>query len=110
MRDPRGYVIPSDQPDFPTATRFINTLLKSGITVLQASAPFAVAGKSYPTGSYVVKTAQAFRPMVRDMFEPQDHPRDDLFPGGPPIPPYDIAGWTLAMQMGVAYDPRSRPI
>ncbi len=103
MRDPRGYVIPSDQPDFPTATRFINTLLKSGITVLQASAPFAVAGKSYPTGSYVVKTAQAFRPMVRDMFEPQDHPRDDLFPGGPPIPPYDIAGWTLAMQMGVAY-------
>ena len=62
------------------------------------------AGKSYPAGSYVVKTAQAFRPFVRDMFEPQDHPRDDLFPGGPPIPPYDIAGWTLAMQMGVQYD------
>ncbi len=38
------------------------------------------------------------------MFEPQDHPRDDLYPGGPPIPPYDIAGWTLAMQMGVEYD------
>jgi hypothetical protein len=104
MRDPRGYIIPSDQPDFPTATRFINTLLKSGITVLQASAAFQVAGKSYPAGSYVVKTAQAFRPFVRDMFEPQDHPRDDLFPGGPPIPPYDIAGWTLAMQMGVQYD------
>ncbi|MGA3242409.1 MAG: M14 metallopeptidase family protein [Bryobacteraceae bacterium] len=104
MRDPRGYIMPSDQPDFPTATRFINTLLKSGITVLEASAAFQVAGKSYPAGSYVVKTAQAFRPFVRDMFEPQDHPRDDLFPGGPPIPPYDIAGWTLAMQMGVQYD------
>jgi hypothetical protein len=104
MRDPRGYIMPSDQPDFPTATRFINTLLKSGITVLQASAAFEVAGKSYPVGSYAVKTAQAFRPFVRDMFEPQDHPRDDLFPGGPPIPPYDIAGWTLAMQMGVQYD------
>jgi Zinc carboxypeptidase len=104
MRDPRGYIMPSDQPDFPTATRFVNTLLKSGITVLEASATFQVAGKSYPAGSYVVKTAQAFRPFVRDMFEPQDHPRDDLFPGGPPIPPYDIAGWTLAMQMGVQYD------
>ncbi len=104
MRDPRGYIMPSDQPDFPTATRFINTLLKSGITVLEASTAFEVAGKSYPAGSYVVKTAQAFRPFVRDMFEPQDHPRDDLFPGGPPIPPYDIAGWTLAMQMGVQYD------
>ncbi len=104
MRDPRGYIVSADQADFPTATRFINTLLKSGITVLQASATFQVAGKSYPAGSYVVKTAQAFRPFVRDMFEPQDHPRDDLFPGGPPIPPYDIAGWTLAMQMGVQYD------
>jgi hypothetical protein len=104
MRDPRGYIIPSDQPDFPTATRFVNTMLKSGITVLQASAKFDAAGKTYPAGSYVVKTAQAFRPMIRDDFEPQDHPRDDLFPGGPPIPPYDIAGWTLAMQMGVEYD------
>ena len=104
FRDPRGYIMPADQPDFPTATRFVNCLLKSGITVLQSSAAFSVAGKNYPAGSYIVKTAQAFRPMVRDMFEPQDHPRDDLYPGGPPIPPYDIAGWTLAMQMGVAYD------
>jgi len=104
MRDPRGYVMPANQADFPTATRFVNSLLKNGITVLKANAAFTVAGKNYPAGSYVVKTAQAFRPFVRDMFEPQDHPRDDLFPGGPPIPPYDIAGWTLAMQMGVDYD------
>lgn len=104
MRDPRGYIMPSDQPDFPTVARFVNALLKNGLTVWQATAMFQTAGKSYPAGSYVVKTAQAFRPMVRDMFEPQDHPRDDLYPGGPPIPPYDIAGWTLAMQMGVQYD------
>ncbi len=42
--------------------------------------------------------------MVREMFEPQDHPHDEAYPGGPPVPPYDIAGWTLAMQMGVEYD------
>ena len=86
-RDPRGYILPSDQPDFPTATRFVNALLKNGITVMQATAAFEAAGKNYPAGSYVVKTAQAFRPEVRDMFEPQDHPRDDLYPGGPPILP-----------------------
>jgi hypothetical protein len=63
-----------------------------------------VAGKSYPAGSYVVKAAQAFRPQVMDMFEPQDHPNDFAYPGGPPNRPYDITGWTLAMQMGVKYD------
>lgn len=103
-RDARGYVIPSDQSDFPTATKFVNTLIKNGVTVHQASADFAVNGKSYPAGSYVVKTAQAFRPHVLDMFEPQDHPNDFLYPGGPPVPPYDITGYTLAFQMGVKFD------
>jgi hypothetical protein len=104
FRDPRGYIMPSDQPDFPTTTKFVNSLLKNGLDVMKASAAFTVAGKKYPAGSYVVKTNQAFRPMVREMFEPQDHPRDEAYPGGPPVPPYDIAGWTLAMQMGVEYD------
>jgi hypothetical protein len=104
LRDARGYIMPSDQPDFATATKFVNSLLKNGLDVMKATAAFQVAGKSYPAGSYVVKAAQAFRPMVREMFEPQDHPHDAAYPGGPPVPPYDIAGWTLAMQMGVAYD------
>jgi hypothetical protein len=104
LRDARGYIIPADQADFATATKFIDTLLKNGITVLRASAAFPVNGKTYPAGSYVVKTAQAFRPHILDMFEPQDHPNDFRYPGGPPIPPYDITGWTLAMQMGVQFD------
>jgi hypothetical protein len=37
------------------------------------------------------------------MFEPQDHPNDFAYPGGPPIPPYDATGWTLAFQMGVEF-------
>src|SRR5215813_3919102 len=103
-RDPRGFIIPSDQPDFLTATKFINTLIKNGVTVHRATGDFQVAGKSYPAGSYVVKAAQAFRPYALDMFEPQDHPNDFQYPGGPPIPPYDNAGWTLAFQMGVKFD------
>ncbi len=104
FRDPRGYVIPSDQPDFLTATKFVNALVKNGITVHRATSLFEVSGKTYPAGSFVVKTAQAFRPHVLDMFEPQDHPDDFQYPGGPPIAPYDSAGWTLAYQMGVAFD------
>ena len=103
-RDPRGFIIPSDQPDSLTAIKFINTLVKTGITIHRATSSFSVAGKSYPAGSFVVKTAQAFRPHVLDMFEPQDHPDDIPYPGGPPTPPYDNAGYTVAYQMGIVFD------
>ena len=103
-RDPRGYILPSNQADFGAATHFVNALIKNGVTVHRATAPFTVNNKQYPAGSYVVKTAQAFRPHVLDMFEPQDHPDDIPYPGGAPTPPYDSAGWTLAYQMGVEFD------
>ncbi|HVQ15041.1 MAG TPA: M14 metallopeptidase family protein, partial [Vicinamibacterales bacterium] len=103
-RDARAYILPSDQPDFLTATKFIDTLLRNGITIHRATAAFMVGDKSYPAGSFVVKTAQAFRPHVLDMFESQDYPDDIPYPGGPPTPPYDSAGWTLAFQMGVKFD------
>lgn len=104
LRDPRGFIISADGPDFPTAVKFINALIKTGIQVQEATADFTVAGKKYPAGSYVVKTDQSFRPHVLDMFEPQDHPNDFQYPGGPPVRPYDAAGWTLAYQMGVKVD------
>jgi hypothetical protein len=103
-RDARGYIIPSDQADFATATKFVNALLKNGIVVLRATSDFEVGGHKYPASSYVVKTAQASRPFVMDMFEPQDHPDDFAYPGGPPVPPYDMTGWTLAFSMGVQFD------
>ncbi len=103
-RDPRGYILPSDQADFATATKFVNTFIKNGISVQRATADFEVNAKKYPAGSYIFKTAQAFRPYILDLFEPQDHPNDFLYEGGPPIPPYDNAGYTLAFQMGIEFD------
>ena len=103
-RDPRGYIIPADQRDFLTATKFVNALIKTGIVVHRANAPFTIGSRTYPANSLVVRTAQAFRPHILDMFEPQDHPNDIPYPGGPPTPPYDNAGWTLAYQMGVEFD------
>jgi hypothetical protein len=103
-RDPRAYILPSTQRDFTTATRFINALLETGIKVHRATREFQAAGKTYPAGSFVVVTAQAFRPHVIDMFEPQDHPDNFPSPGAPPTRPYDNAGWTLAFQMGIEFD------
>lgn len=104
LRDPRGYIIPANQADFPTAVKFINALLENGITVHRATHEFQVQGKTYPAGSFVVLAAQPFRPHVLDMFEPQDHPDVFAYPGAAPTPPYDNAGWTLALQMGIEFD------
>jgi hypothetical protein len=104
QRDPRGFILPADQADLPTVVAFLNALIKAGVEVEQADRAFSVAGKAYPAGSYVVKTAQAYRPHVMDMFEPQDHPHDTEYPGGPPKAPYDVTGYTLAYQMGVKFD------
>ncbi|MEP6756751.1 MAG: M14 metallopeptidase family protein [Chthonomonadales bacterium] len=104
FRDPRAYIIPSDQLDFNTAVKFVRTLQECGIAVHRAKSDFQVQGKEYRAGSIIVQCAQAFRPHILDMFEPQDHPDDIPFPGALPTPPYDIAGWTLAYQMGVKFD------
>ena len=103
-RDARAYIIPSNQSDFATATRFVNALIRNGVEIQKAAASFNYNGKTYPEGSYIIKCDQAFRPHILDMFEPQDHPNDFQYPGGPPVPPYDAAGWTLAYQMGIEFD------
>ena len=103
-RDPRGYILPADQADYLTATKFVNALTESGVEIQYATTSFTAGGKAYPAGSYVIKTAQAFRAHVLDLMEPQDYPNDIPYPGGPPKAPYDNAGYTLAMQMGVRYD------
>ena len=103
-RDPRGYVLPSDQPDFPTAVKFANALMKSGVTIERATAAFDADGKHYPAGSLFIDCAQAYRPQILDMMEPQDHPNDFAYPGAPPTRPYDTTGWTLSYQMGVKAD------
>ncbi|HTM27144.1 MAG TPA: M14 metallopeptidase family protein [Vicinamibacterales bacterium] len=104
LRDPRAFIVPANQRDFPTAVKFINALREVNVTVHRATKEFTVNGRTYPGGSFVVFTAQAFRPHVMDMFEPQDHPNVIPYPGAPPTRPYDNAGWTLAFQMGVQVD------
>jgi len=103
-RDARGYILSANQPDFNTAIKFTRVLQSTGIVAHRATGPFEAAGKKYPAGSIVFKSAQAFRPHLLDLFEPQNYPNEFRYPGGPPIPPYDSAGWTLAYQMGVKFD------
>ncbi len=104
LRNPRYYVIPSSQLEFEVAKQFVNSMYFSGIEVYQAKTGFKVGQKSYPTGSFIISCQQAFRPFILDQFEPQDHPNDIPSPGATPTPPYDSAGYTLALQMGFEFD------
>ena len=103
-RDARGYILSADQADLPRVVVFMNALIKSGLKVERATQPFVAGGKTYPAGSFVVKTAQAYRSQVLDMFEPQFHPDNIPYPGAPPIRPHNVTGYTLAYQMGVSFD------
>ncbi len=99
--DPFAYVIPPVQHDWPTAVKLAETLDRGAVEVFRAAAAFAADGRSYPAGSLVVPMAQPYRGYAKDLLEPQRHPDRRQGPGGPPKPPYDIAGWTLSYQMGV---------
>ncbi|HZT76538.1 MAG TPA: M14 family metallopeptidase [Vicinamibacterales bacterium] len=98
------FVVSADQWDAPTAAKMINTLRLGAVQVEQATAAFTAAGRQYPSGSFVIRGSQPFEPYVRDLLTPQVYPDMRLYPGGPPKRPYDITGWTLNLQMGVAVD------
>ena len=104
--DPAAYIIPAgrDQWDPGEADNLVNVLLIGGVEVERASREFTVDEKSYGAGSYIINGAQAFLPYVIDLMEAQDYPDRRRTPDGPPDPPYDLAGWTLPMQMGVTVD------
>jgi hypothetical protein len=58
------------------------------------------AAHEIPAGSYFIPLAQPQRANVLALFEPQVYP-DRRTAGGAAERPYDVAGWTLPMQMGV---------
>jgi hypothetical protein len=97
---PFAYVIPREQRDLNTAGILVEKLLVNGIEVHQATRPFAVNGREY-RDAWVVLMDQPFSPLVKELFEKQEYPDLRTTPNGPPVRPYDVAGWTLPMQMGV---------
>jgi len=102
--EPFAFVIPKKQVDYPTTLRMLKILKFGGIKIHQAKEDFIADGKFYPAGSFVVLMSQPYRPYAQALLEKQKYPDMRQYPGGPPIPPYDNAGWTLPLQMGVRCD------
>ncbi len=107
--NPSAVIIPADQHDAPTVVKLLQILNRGGLKIDRATSPFTADGIGYPAGTYIIPMAQVFRNYAKDLLEPQVYPTD--------IPPYDVTGWSLGMQMGVEtifvndlFDYRGEPV
>lgn len=100
---PYAYLVPLDRQADPwEALELLRVLHLGGIRVHRAVEDFEAAGERYAAGTYVLQAAQPYRAHLLDLMEPQEYPDRRAYPGGPPIVPYDLTGWTLPLQMGVS--------
>ncbi len=90
---PRAWLIPSDNADRGAVRRLVHTLLLSGVEVHVSEDELEVEGRTWPAGTIVVRRDQPYGSHVKDLFELQEYPAGD--------PPYDVAGWTLPLLLGI---------
>ncbi|MBL8860589.1 MAG: peptidase M14 [Planctomycetes bacterium] len=91
---PRAWILPSDQHDVAAVERLVDALLQTGVELEVADGPVVVDGRTWPAGSIVIRRAQPYGDHVHDLFEVQRYPTGAQAP-------YDVAGWTLPLLLGV---------
>ena len=107
---PFAYVVPQAQRDPVAAVELLRRLAFAGVRVSQLSAPAVVDNVEYPAGTWIVPTDQEFAAMAREVLDVQKYPDLRQYPGGPPLRPYDAAGWTLPLQMGLKWAAAAAPL
>ncbi|MGD2120908.1 MAG: M14 family metallopeptidase [Gemmatimonadota bacterium] len=110
---PYGWALPLDQGDPMALMELVDKMELLGIEVYQAVEPLSAGGRTLPQETLVIPTSQPFGGFVKTLFERQDYPdlreKTHLWQGIPrrvdvesgPLRPYDVAGWTLPLQMGL---------
>lgn len=98
---PFAFLIPAAQDDPGTAYELLETLTLGDVEIDEATAEFCADGVTWPAGTRVIRLVQPAGKFVKTLLEVQEYPNLRRWPDGPPLPPYDIAGHTLPLQMGV---------
>jgi Zinc carboxypeptidase len=108
---PFAYVISDKQADTPEAGLLAQKMIENGLKVYATKTGFAANGVTYPVGSWVIPMDQPFSGLVKELFERQRYPDEiELGTSKAVDLPYDVTGWTLPLQMGVAVDTVSDPL
>ncbi|MBN2416756.1 hypothetical protein JXO52_12990 [bacterium] len=109
-KPPYAYVIPRNQHDPGSAEEMLKRLQYNGIAVYVNKKPLRAGDAVWYGEEYVIPLAQPCRQCIKDLLECQLYPNLTQYPGGPPERPYDFAGWTLPLQMGVEVIPVNEPL
>src|SRR3989475_2868546 len=98
---PYAYVLPRQHQDSVGLATLLGILHRGQVEIRTALHPIAVGGQRFPAGSYVVVLRQPYAGFAKTLLEAQHYPDLRLYPGGPPLPPYDVTAHTLPLLMGV---------
>jgi hypothetical protein len=110
---PYGWIFPVEQPDRFALSELLDKFDLLGVEVYMADESFQNSGQTFPRGTLVVPTSQPFGGFVKTLLEIQEYPdlreKTHLWQGiprrieveGGPLRPYDVAGWTLPLQLGL---------
>ena len=109
-KPPSAYVVPRQQRDPVAAVELLRRLAFGGVRVSQLTAAVTFGDETFPEGTWVVPTDQEFAAIAREVLNAQNYPDLRQYPGGPPERPYDAAGWSLPLQMGVRVVPIREPL
>ena len=107
---PYAYVIPQQQRDPVAAVELLRRIAFGGVRVSALTAPVEIAAETFPAGTWIIPTDQEFAAMAREVLDTQAYPDLRQYPGGPPERPYDAAGWSLPLQMGVRVVAATSPL
>jgi len=107
---PYAYFVPQDQRDPVAAVEMLRRLAFSGLRVAQLTGPVDVEGETLAAGTWVVPADQEFAAVAREVLDVQKYPELRESPGGPLDQPYDAAGWTLPLSMGVRTIVATKPL
>jgi hypothetical protein len=104
-RWPYAYVVPRQRQDSVGLATLLDILHRGQVEIRTALHPVTVAGQRVPAGTYVIPLRQPYAAFAAALLEPQRYPDLRLYPGGPPLPPYDVTAHTLPLLMGVTVVP-----